>query len=265
MSRGNLWRLWCAISVGVITLAPPTLAEDETALTAGDEEETQTVLSLDVPLYREVTIDGDAADWRDRGHAEVALEVMHVDELDAADLSGSMRLGWDERGLVVLVTVRDDQATEGENQATMVEMDSVELVLSDESADRNRLRFAITPGGTEQHPEMRVRTWDYRQDLALRRHPIQLQAASQRMDDGYCIEALIPWEAFGVVPHAGAEFGFSLEVHDADGGHRRDHLRWGKTQPERSRHDKATLNRLQLTPMHHDLVHVGSEVKPLAA
>ncbi len=253
MNSESLWRM--SLAPVLLALSAQPIAQGQTPHTppADQAHAGPAGSTLDVPLYPEVTIDGDDDDWHNRGRAEVELQSLPLVALDPADLSATMRMGWDERGLLLLVVVNDDIAAEGHNQATLSDMDCVEIMVSDESAGGNRLRFVVAPGQTEEQPQPRVRTWDYRQDTELRRTPVHLEVASQRTPTGYRIEALIPWEALGVIPRAGAELGFSLVVHDADEGHRRDRVHWGQIDNRLLDSDKPQLNRIRLTPMHHNL------------
>ena len=47
------------------------------------------------------------------------------------DLDARFRLGWDQRGLLVLVTVPDDKPSEAQDITLLWSMDCVELFLAD--------------------------------------------------------------------------------------------------------------------------------------
>jgi hypothetical protein len=68
----------------------------------------------------------------------------------AADLSGAFRLGWDERGLLVLVTVRDDAATEGKNPNELWQKDSLELFFGVRRGVRDWVQALVGPAWTRR-------------------------------------------------------------------------------------------------------------------
>jgi len=248
MSR-KLLLLCCAV---VCALSTPGWADEQPpqppAEDAGDQP-----LQLHVPLYREVTIDAQADDWAGRSHATTELSASAAVELEDGDLSGDLHLGWDEQGLALLLVVRDDLAVESEHELSVTEMDSVELLVSDESTDGSKVRFALSPGKVETANGPLLRTWDYRQQAELRRTPIELELARRATEDGYIVEMRIPWAALGIDPRAGVAVGFALEVHDADGGFRRDHVTFGPPDAKRSQGDPPVINRLILAAMRHEL------------
>ena len=43
-----------------------------------------------------------------------------------------------------------------------------------------------------------------------------MTVASQRRDDGYSIQASIPFDVLGAAPRPGREFGFNIIVYDGD-------------------------------------------------
>jgi len=264
MGRKLSLHLCCAVVCALLT--GPLLAEPagESETTAPPSKEAAPPLRLDVPLYRDVKIDAAADDWVGRGHVETQLVASSAVELDAADLSATMHLGWDEQGLAVLIVVQDDVAVESDDQLSVTDMDSVELLISDESAGGNKVRLALSPGRAEAEQEPRVRTWDYRQHAELRRTPIDAQTATRDTEDGYVVEVRIPWAALGIDARAGVEVGFAVEVHDADEGFRRDHVTLGPPDTRRSQGDPPVINRLILAPMRHELADRAADPLPAA-
>jgi hypothetical protein len=68
--------------------------------------------TFSVPHLDGIVVDSDPADWGDRGFRVDIMtgedgKILPVDDLDAA-----FRLGWDDQGLLLLLTVDDDAALE---------------------------------------------------------------------------------------------------------------------------------------------------------
>jgi len=87
--------------------------------------------AFDIPRLDNITIDGDTTDWKDGGfHINMLTsstgKVKAVDDFDA-----KARLAYDQRGLLFLLTVRDDVFCEAENQW---HGDSVYLFIADLAA-----------------------------------------------------------------------------------------------------------------------------------
>ncbi len=209
---------------------------------------------FETPMVRDIRIDGSDDDWGRRGQIGAVLAPGPMIELSDDDLSATLRAGWDERGLLLLVCVIDDIADEATNKAELHEKDSIEFTVGNASADGDRIRCTAAPGRADGSNEPRIRVWDRRRDPDLRRTPVRIELASQSTADGYMIEARIPWEALGVEPRAGLEIGFDLIIHDADGTHRRDHL-FISPYDRLDNDDQPLRCRLRLTPMRHELVH----------
>ncbi len=62
------------------------------------------VPAFDIPRIDGVKIDGQADDWKDDGFRVDSLPMLGCGLRPASDFDVRMRLGWDERGLLVLVS-----------------------------------------------------------------------------------------------------------------------------------------------------------------
>lgn len=171
---------------------------------------------FDVPRLAHVVIDGQADDWGEQGFRVEALAAADGATRDAADLDARFRLGWDARGLLVLVRVRDDVPVEGETSNTLWQGDALELFLADRRGGTQLVQAVIAPGLDPQHLGLRCAYYDHRQDEALRRTPVSANASRIRTPDGWQAEVLLPWENIGLQPQAGVELGFQLYVDDLD-------------------------------------------------
>lgn len=106
----------------------------------------------DIPQLEHMTIDGKADDWQGKGLRVEALVPMTGGRRPAANFSAGLRLGWNEKGLLALVTVRDDTASEGKNPKALWLKDSVELFFGAKQGVRSWVQVAIGPGKTRKRP-----------------------------------------------------------------------------------------------------------------
>jgi len=197
---------------------------------------------FDVPRVDGVTIDGKGDDWGDRGFRVSVLPDDKGTLKPAADLDASFRLGWDERGLLVLLNVVDDVADEATNNDLWYG-DSVELFYAPKRGAADVVQMVISPGVDPKVPELRSNLNDERTTESLKKTKVTATAVRTKTANGYMLEALLPWENFAIKPEAGREVAFQIYVTDSDGGGRFQ-ARW---YPTGSGHDSSSMQRLRLS------------------
>jgi hypothetical protein len=170
-------------------------------------------------------IDGNLGEWNLHQYAvtNVTFGREHWD--NAADLSGSVMVGWDAHNLYLGVIVIDEdyeQNTGGEN---LFRGDSLEVLLDTnlgadfyvDTLSPDDFQLGISPGSPvpDENPEAFL--W-YPTDIHGSRSQVEIRAA--RTDEGYTVEAAIPWSIFEITPQAGQHYGFiySVSDNDIDGG-----------------------------------------------
>ena len=132
----------------------------------------------------------------------------------AEDLDAAFRLGWDDRGLLLLVTVSDNVPVESEDIGQLWMRDSIEAFVAPEVGGPDYVQVAIAPGRTDSQTELRYRFYDFRKTEPKRE--LSVQAARSLTDTGYLLEVRLPWTNLPDIPKAGDEIGFQLFVTDAD-------------------------------------------------
>jgi len=168
----------------------------------------------DIPRLAGITVDGDPADWGERGFR---VEVLPNDQgafRPPDDLDARVRLGWDESGLLVLVTVRDQRAFESRRGDQLWSADSVELFLAPSATASEHVQYIVSPGRDPDFLEPRTQPFDYRDD---RSQPMSADIALRETADGYVLEACLHWHSLGIAPEPGRVVGFQVFVNDADG------------------------------------------------
>ena len=170
----------------------------------------------DVPRMKTVVIDGKTDDWGDGGFRIDLLQRPGGDDAPAADHDSSVRLGWNDSGLLVAVWIRDDKWVEHPKVEELVKRDSVEVFLAPRRGAKDLCQWVISPGMAADQPKLRSHFRDHRKDEALKKLPATIRAARSKTGDGCVVEAVLPWKALCVKPGIGREVGFQVWVNDAD-------------------------------------------------
>jgi len=176
---------------------------------------------FDVPRLAKIAIDGKADDW-DKGGYRVDL-LMPINTRDeplglkaAADHSAACRIGWDDRGLLLLMVIRDDKWLEEPRANALGRYDAVELYMSPKRGSRDIVQWVITPGMDPAQPKARWQIFDYRKAPAIKGKPAEPTVARTRSGDTCTLEILLPWSTFGVTPKNGREVALQVWSRDAD-------------------------------------------------
>ena len=195
----------------------------------------------DIPRLDKINIDGSPSDWAERGFRVNVLANASGRIQPKSDIDATLRLGWNDRGLLALVTVLDDIPMEDANPAGG---DSIEFYLSPKVGSPDVIRVSIGPGVDPKQPNLRTRIFDLRVDPQLKKVPPQVSAARTKIAGGYIIETLIPWSNLNINPQIGTEVGFQLQVNDLDASDQSSHLLWYPSMA--TSRDKTKMQRLRL-------------------
>ncbi|MCL2640917.1 MAG: hypothetical protein FWD53_08750, partial [Phycisphaerales bacterium] len=178
---------------------------------------------FDIPRLDNITIDGDASDWKDGGF-RINMLTSRMGKVKAVnDLDARARLAYDQRGLLFLLTVRDEVACE---HKTLWEGDSVELFIADLAAspDRYQYQVVIAPGMDSEFPEPRLAFMDQRSEELKKVALAPEYGRKPLLEDGktvgYVLEMRLPWEQLGMTVGqdrgGGRKVGFQFVVNDLD-------------------------------------------------
>jgi CubicO group peptidase (beta-lactamase class C family) len=177
---------------------------------------------LEVPRLDGIVIDGEAADWADRG---LKIEFFAAEDKgflpppDQYDVRA--RLGWDAQGLLVLVDVTDADWSEA-SISDFWRHDSIGIFLG--IPEQGTCEFSISPGMDEKQPELRMEKSDGRSGAPARRGGEMVAEVKRTRQGPRCIlEARVPWSNFEPVPTAGSQIGMLLVATDAAGRGRRSY------------------------------------------
>ena len=137
------------------------------------------------------------------------------------DLSGRAMLGWDDDYLYVAVRVLDDVYAQDASGENLYKGDSLEILLdTDVSSDyyygalsADDYQLGLSPGSPDPGDDPEAYLWYPRSEEG---RPQKVVIGARSREDGYIIEAAIPWFNFGVDPYIGQHFGFCLSISDND-------------------------------------------------
>ncbi|MCG3147159.1 MAG: hypothetical protein PCFJNLEI_00596 [Verrucomicrobiae bacterium] len=172
---------------------------------------------FDIPRIAGIVIDGKADDWGRRGMIVETLASKNGATLAPADYDCRFRVGWNEKGLVVLAILRDDHFLESLKAAELYKGDCIEIYVADKRGGKQMYQTIIAPGMDPNQPLLRHHLYDFRSDPGLKAKPLAVAAASSRTADGCQIEVLLPWENIGLQPKPGLELGLQFFGDEFDG------------------------------------------------
>ena len=169
-----------------------------------------------VPYVGEMTIDGSAADWGDKGFRVDLLQPVEGGAKPDDAFAPRYRLGWNERGLVAYFEVKDSDISEASEQSQVETRDGVRLYGNPWwEWPSPAFRAYIGPGMNPAKGKPVLYPGDPKRDRDLAA-VASIQAASAPIPGGYAIEALIPWGDFYVAPVEGTDLAFQAYVVDVD-------------------------------------------------
>jgi hypothetical protein len=191
-----------------------------------------------------VTVDGSFGEWPNNWSTLSAIVHGRERWVDAADLGARLQLTWNSDGLYLAVEVMDDAYRPGPDGSDMWQGDALEINFDGQlaadyaspeiSADDIQIGLSFGP---DFQPARGYRWLPFDRESTL-----TLPAVAVARQNGYSIEALIPWSAFDLPADAvqpGATFGFNLAVNDNDSD-KHSQQTVIASSPARTNHDNPT-------------------------
>lgn len=171
--------------------------------------------TYDVPRLNGIVIDGNAADWGDRGYRVSAMPTHYRYTLPVEDFDPSFRVGWHAEGMLILAEVRDDVVVESDDIANLWMQDCIEMFVSAAPGSPEYYQVDVNTGADPKYPMVRSHFYDYRKSKDTL-PTLSATFAVRKTKQGYLVEALLPWKNFQTTPKLGDEVGMQLCFYDAD-------------------------------------------------
>lgn len=179
---------------------------------------------FEIPKLDNITIDGKTDDWGDKGFRVDILADAYGKVPSPSNYSCKFRLGWNDKGLLVLVTVTDDVPLEPATKPEELwKGDSIEFFAANERGGNDCYQVVVAPGCDPNSPEPRTNISDYRQNKGPK---LAIEVKREKMDKGFVMEALLPWKNLSIEAQDGREVGFQLYANDSDKADQRTQLLW---------------------------------------
>lgn len=166
------------------------------------------------------TIDGDLSDWSTASHRLNSNVFGASNWSGASDCSATYYIGWTSDALYLGVRVTDNTVVQVSSGSQMYKGDDVELQLDRDLAGDY---YSNTLSGDDYQIGLSPGNFGTLSPSAWRWYPAgsaglltSVTIKSTKTDDGYNLEAKIPWNLLGISPDSGDRFGFALSVSDDD-------------------------------------------------
>ncbi|MDR1190822.1 MAG: hypothetical protein LBK60_04035 [Verrucomicrobiales bacterium] len=177
------------------------------------------------------TISG-ARDWDDLGGinlSEGRYVKLEAARKDAADLSGTLKLCWDDQNVYLLAQIRDDVFFQDHTGYSTWKGDNLQIAFSQHMPWTGGewgiycqgFNLALTKDGPEVY-----RTHGPRDTTTLPKVPLTVTRAG----DLTTYQCAIPWSELAPLTPASGAFSFGIFINDNDGEGRKGYLQWADTK-----------------------------------
>jgi lysophospholipase L1-like esterase len=167
-----------------------------------------------IPFLKDIVIDGNSKDWKNQGFL-VKLFADNTGKVAANDdFSASLKLGWDNQGLLMSLEVTDNKLLVPSKQP--FSGDCLELFVANKRGGNDLIQIIMAPSDSGTIKGVKRVDWDFRGSRTVAGLPIKIETVSVRTKNGYHLEALIPMSNLNIIPKNGEEIGFQIYVNDAD-------------------------------------------------
>lgn len=166
-------------------------------------------------------IDGRLGDWNQDRYPVENIVFGKSNYTGSEDLSGRAMIGWDDKNLYLGIRVIDDKYVQNAKGANMFKGDSLDILLdSDVPSDfyqgalnGDDYQLGISPGSPTPNDNPEAYLW-FPKSIEGKREAVDIAARTR--EDGYIVEAAIPWSVFDISPKTGDHFGFVFSISDND-------------------------------------------------
>ena len=172
---------------------------------------------FDIPRLERKAVDADASAWGDAGFRVELMPDKDGVLKPAADFDARFRLAWNEQGLLLLLTVKDDVIEEAADIDMLWSKDAFEVFVASAPGVAEYCHLLVSPGVDPAQPRVRM-FFNPKIKSPIPRADLAATVVTRGTPGGYVAEVLFPWKNLGLTPKAGDQVAFQLMVDDFDGG-----------------------------------------------
>lgn len=166
------------------------------------------------------TIDGVLSEWTTTAYTADQVVFGAAAWTGTSDLSATYYIGWDSGNLYLAARVTDDRHAQVSSGRYLYKGDDIEIQLDTDlpgdyystTLSADDYQIGLSPGDFAARPAEAFRWYP----AALEASLPAVAIAARKTDQGYDLEARIPWSVFGVTPAGRATYGFALSFSDND-------------------------------------------------
>lgn len=167
------------------------------------------------------TIDANLEDWNLDRYLVESVVFGKSKHTGPGDLSGRAMIGWDDKNLYLGIRVIDDEYVQNAKGANLYKGDSLDILLDTDvpsdfylgALNGDDYQLGISPGSPAPNESPEAYLW-FPKSIEGKRDTLDIAARTK--DDGYVVEAAVPWSVFDVSPKSGQHFGFVFSISDND-------------------------------------------------
>ncbi len=177
-----------------------------------------------------IAVDGDLGDWANVPNTleinQPAQAVLGAGAWSGAqDMSGAVQLAWRQEHLLVAARVTDDIYRPEQSTADILQGDHVQIVIDVQPAtETDRTEFGVGQFQLALIPGRLMDSADSLTDGAPKAFCLKpaghdmsgVQVAAARTEQGWTLEAAIPWDTFGLTPKQDFPLNVEVGLSDAD-------------------------------------------------
>lgn len=218
----------------------------------------QNYQSFDIAPVKNIIIDGQADDWPTDAFNAQLLASPDGNFKSPDDFDMRFKLGWDKKGLLIFVFVRDNKIVEHSNVFKYWSYDSFNLIMAPGNNSNEIFQLNISPGVSDEFSELRYHVFDERS--GLKKTKIKVEAARRKTPNGYHLEIRLPWENLSIAPKVGSTAALQIYGTDTDKKENGFHLPW---YPEFGAQENPNLMyqvRLAKKASHYENISVSGEI-----
>jgi CubicO group peptidase (beta-lactamase class C family) len=181
--------------------------------------------NFQIPEIKNILIDGKSEDWKENGFKINILASKNGYFPPQKDFCPKARVAWNSQGLCLLFEVKDDAIKVSENTDELFLKDAVEFFVCSPLKSAEFFQVVIGPVASNDKSKPKYKLYDFR-GIPDPKPDLKIDVASSRSNDGYIVEALVPWSNFTKQPGPGAEIGFQVMIDDVDENEDRFSMMW---------------------------------------